>query len=98
MVRERRMSVSPFHCLGGDHMARSRNSESANKVRTVRASKPFCSTPPHLTPQLPDSVAANPPRARAMLEARSKWANRTLLHYCFFTGSSEYAVPKVQAD
>ncbi|HXC51440.1 MAG TPA: M12 family metallopeptidase [Candidatus Limnocylindrales bacterium] len=40
----------------------------------------------------------DPRRAAAILSTRSKWANGTVLHYCFFTGSSRYAVPKTQAD
>jgi hypothetical protein len=43
-------------------------------------------------------VAADPLRARAILLGRSKWANKTVLHYCFFSGSSHFAVPQVQAD
>ncbi|MEO7242044.1 MAG: hypothetical protein ABIW85_03975 [Variovorax sp.] len=60
--------------------------------------KPFCSTPPRPQPALPAAVAEDPRRARAILNARSKWLNGTVLHYCFFTGNSHFAVAKAQAD
>lgn len=60
--------------------------------------KPLCSTPPRPRPKLSDAVMADPRRAAAILSGRSKWANRTVLHYCFFSGGSHYAVPKSQAD
>jgi len=41
---------------------------------------------------------ANPLRARAIINAHSKWLNGTVLHYCFFGGGSHFAVPKTQAD
>ena len=37
-------------------------------------------------------------RTIAIIQGRAKWLNGTVLHYCFFTGTSHYAVPKVQAD
>ncbi len=60
--------------------------------------KPLCSTPPRPQPALPADVVADPRRARAIVNARSKWLNGTVLHYCFFAGSSHFAVPKAQAD
>ncbi|HTJ31221.1 MAG TPA: hypothetical protein VL346_12010 [Acidobacteriaceae bacterium] len=41
-------------------------------------------------------MAGNLLRAAAILGTQSKWANGTVLHYCFFT-SGHYSVPKVQA-
>jgi hypothetical protein len=43
-------------------------------------------------------VASDVPRAAAILLGRAKWANKTVLHYCFFRGNSRYAVPQVQAN
>jgi hypothetical protein len=60
--------------------------------------KPFCSVAPRPKPQLPAEVMANPLRARAILNGQSKWLNGTVLHYCFFKGTSRFAVPKAQAD
>jgi len=60
--------------------------------------KPLCSTAPRPKRKLSDAVMADPHRAAAILSARTKWVNRTVLHYCFFSGTSHYAVPKVQAD
>jgi hypothetical protein len=40
----------------------------------------------------------NPLRARAIINARAKWANKTVLHYAFFGAGSRYNVPKIQAD
>jgi len=37
-------------------------------------------------------------RAAAIISMRSKWVNRTDLHYCFFGASSHFSVPTVQAD
>jgi len=41
---------------------------------------------------------ADPPRAAAIQLTQSKWANGTVLHYCFFRGGSHFSVPKAQAD
>ncbi len=60
--------------------------------------KPFCRNLPRTLPPLPAAVAADPRRARAILNTRFKWLNGTVLHYCFFVGGSHYSVPKVQAD
>ena len=43
-------------------------------------------------------VMADPRRAAAIFSTRSKWANGTVLHYCFFGAGSHFSVPKVQAD
>jgi hypothetical protein len=40
---------------------------------------------------------ADPRRAAAIILTKSKWANGTVLHYCFFTGG-HFSVPKKQAD
>ena len=65
---------------------------------TVYSAKPLCSTGPLPKPKLADAVMNNPNRARAILNGRSKWANKTLLHYCFFSGDSHFSVPSKQAD
>ncbi len=59
--------------------------------------KPLCRNLQRPVPQLPASVAADPRRAGAIIRGRGKWANSTVLHYCFFT-SGHFAVPKKQAD
>ena len=64
----------------------------------VPKSRPFCRNLPRTLRPLPPTVAADPRRARAILNTSSKWLNGTVLHYCFFGGGSHYAVPKVQAD
>ncbi|HEV8240986.1 MAG TPA: hypothetical protein VGS57_16590 [Thermoanaerobaculia bacterium] len=60
--------------------------------------KPRCRNLPRPVPPLPAEVMADPRRAAAILGTRTKWVNGTMLHYCFFGGSSRYAVPKTQAD
>jgi hypothetical protein len=64
----------------------------------AKGRKPRCGILPRPKPQLPESVSSNVPRAAAILSGRTKWANKTVLHYCFFTGNSRFAVAKVQAD
>lgn len=61
--------------------------------------KPLCSTPRRF-PVTPMSEAArnDTDRRAAILTSGTKWANGTILHYCFFGGDSRYAVPKEQAD
>jgi hypothetical protein len=78
-------------------MASTRNAESYRETDTRRA-KPLCSTGPRPKPQLASSVASNPRRAAAILGGRTKWVNKTVLHYCFFRGTSHFSVPDVQAD
>jgi hypothetical protein len=80
-------------------MATTAKTRAAKKAAPARyMGKPFCSTPPRPQPALPAAVANDPRRARAILNTRSKWLNGTVLHYCFFTGNSHFAVPKAQAD
>lgn len=84
------------------------SARTASRPRTKRASpngssshhavKPFCRNPARIAPDLPANVLADGLRARAIVIAKNKWVNGTVLHYCFFTGGSHYAVPKVQAD
>jgi hypothetical protein len=62
------------------------------------ASKPFCSNAPRPSTHLSDAVRDDPRRSRAILATSGKWLNGTLLHYCFFTGGSHFAVPQLQAD
>lgn len=59
--------------------------------------KPLCRNLPHPIPQLSPAVTADPNRLSAIIGTQSKWANGTVLHYCFFT-KGKYSVPKVQAD
>jgi len=63
-----------------------------------RQQKPLCMTGPLPKVQLSPDVMNNPLRARAILNVRSKWLNKTVLHYAFFGGNSHFAVPKAQAD
>jgi hypothetical protein len=60
--------------------------------------KPLCTTAPRPSPALPAAVASDTRRVRAILNGRAKWLNGTVLHFCFFKGSSRWAVPKAQAD
>src|SRR3954454_1350106 len=60
--------------------------------------KPLCANLPRPVPQLHPSVMADRRRGAAIISTHSKWLNSTVLHYCFFVGSSRFAVPKVQAD
>jgi len=59
--------------------------------------KRLCALPSRTVRPLGADVMANPSRARAILVSRLKWANGTVLHYCFFT-KGHFAVPKKQAD
>ncbi|GAA1864940.1 hypothetical protein GCM10009836_51570 [Pseudonocardia ailaonensis] len=59
--------------------------------------KPLCGNIHRPVPQLPAAVAGDPGRAAAIIGAKGKWANRTVLHYSFFT-KGHYAIPKKQAD
>ncbi len=61
-----------------------------------RPAKRLCALPPRTSPSLSPAVTANPIRTAAILVARSKWMNGTVLHYCFFT-KGRFAVPKRQA-
>jgi hypothetical protein len=63
-----------------------------------KSTKPLCSILPRPKPQLPEAVASDVSRAAAILAGLTKWANKTVLHYCFFTGNSHFKVPNVQAD
>jgi hypothetical protein len=40
----------------------------------------------------------DPLRASAIINTQTKWLNGTVLHYCFFKGSSHFAVPSSQAN
>lgn len=64
----------------------------------ARQPKPLCMTGPLPKAPLPPGVMGNPLRARAIVNVRSKWLNKTVLHYAFFVGNSHYAVPQAQAD
>jgi hypothetical protein len=60
--------------------------------------QPFCRNLPRTLPALSAAVMSDPLRAAAIIGGSTKWANGTVLHYCFFGVGSRYAVPKVQAD
>jgi hypothetical protein len=83
-------------------MARSAAKKSAKPPASETASetarKPLCQTPPRPVRQLPPHVTAAPGRAAAIRRAEGKWANGTVLHFCFFRGPGHFAVPKAQAD
>jgi hypothetical protein len=80
-------------------MARQSNRRPSRATTSVEGRrKPLCANLPRPVPQLRPSVMADPRRAAAIISTHSKWINGTVLHYCFFGGSSHYAVPKVQAD
>ena len=74
--------------------ARPRPAKKAAKITP----KPLCKLLPRPKPQLSEAVMSDVPRARAILANRTKWVNKTVLHYYFFTGNSKYKVPKKQAD
>ena len=77
-------------------MPRTRSSRSSTAAKRG-STKPFCRNLPRTVPELPSHVMASPLRAAAILSTQSKWANGTVLHYCFFT-TGHYSVPKKQAD
>src|SRR5436190_16656762 len=79
-------------------MPRRHRTQSPKAKASKQITKPLCRNLPRPVPQLSPTVMADPRRARAILIARSKWANGTVLHYCFFGASSRFSVPKVQAD
>jgi hypothetical protein len=60
--------------------------------------KPLCGILPRPKPQLSERVSSDVRRAAAIIAGGSKWANKTVLHYCFFTGNSHFKVPSVQAE
>ena len=78
-------------------MARARRSRPKKATRSRPTTKPFCSIPARPVPDLAPHVMANTNRAAAIIRTRLKWVNGTVIHYCFFGGSSRYAVPKTQA-
>jgi hypothetical protein len=63
----------------------------------LRATRPFCSSGIQPPRRLSEAVLANPDRAAAIQIIGNKWANRTVLHHCFFT-SGHFEVPDTQAD
>ena len=79
-------------------MENSRTTPESAPYSAKPLAKPLCSTGPLPKPKLADAVMNNPNRARAIVNGRSKWANKTVLHYCMFGDGSRYAVPAVQAE
>lgn len=78
-------------------MASSRKARYSKAASPAPGTKPFCKNLPRPVPRMTPVVAADPRRAFAIISTQSKWANGTVLHYCFFGGSSHYAVPTKQA-
>ena len=78
-------------------MAHRQTTKSKRTIASTKISKPLCRNLPRPVFELHPSVASDVRRAAAIISARSKWVNGTVLHYCFFT-SGHYSVPKVQAD
>jgi len=79
-------------------MSRPRSSQSVTAKPSNPTSKPLCRNLPRPVPRLSPAAMADSRRAAAILSTRSKWANGTVLHYCFFAAGSHFSVPKVQAD
>ena len=79
-------------------MARTRSSPARKAPASSQGHKPLCRNLPRTIPDLSAAVRSNPLRARAIINNKTKWLNGTVLHYCFFGGTSHYAVPKAQAD
>ena len=63
----------------------------------AKSGKRLCALPARTVRPLSATVMADPFRARAILVSQLKWANGTVLHYCFFT-TGHFAVPKKQAN
>lgn len=79
-------------------MATARKSQDSSAKASNKDRKPLCRNLPRTIPQFSPAVAADPLRLRAIILTQAKWANGTVIHYCFFGGSSHYAVPQIQAD
>jgi hypothetical protein len=77
----------------GAEMARPRTRRSK---RSIAAAKPFCRNPSRTIQPLSAEVRADPHRTRAILLTKTKWANGTVLHYCFYK-SGHFKVPTAQA-
>lgn len=68
------------------------------KKAAASGPRPFCGIPPRPLPRLSEAVSSDVRRTAAIISTRSKWVNKTVLHYCFFTGNSHFKVPSVQAN
>jgi hypothetical protein len=90
--------TSPIRSRAARAAAHTTNGGGNGKAAAGIGYKPLCGNAPRPIPQLAAVVAADPRRAAAILAGRGKWTIGTVLHYCFFTGNSHYAVPKTQAD
>src|SRR5262249_34922250 len=69
---------------GGSCMPRARISRWYKAPPPKPPTKPLCRNLRRPVPQLSAAVMADPRRAAAIISTRSKWANGTVLHYCFF--------------
>jgi hypothetical protein len=78
-------------------MARAQTSSAPKANAASKGTKKLCSNLPRTLPTLPASVMADPQRASAIILTQAKWANGTVLHYCFYD-SGHYAVPDTQAE
>jgi hypothetical protein len=68
----------------------------SNKNMVSGQKRPFCQMLPRTVPPLRPAVLSDPLRAAAIISTQTKWANGTVLHYCFFT-KGHFAVPAKQA-
>ena len=78
-------------------MPPSNRSARSSQTKTPGLTRPFCRMLPQVLPPLRPAVVADPGRASAIISTVSKWANGTVLHYCFFK-KGHFAVPPKQAD
>lgn len=79
-------------------MPRKRTTRSSKGASSNETRKPLCRNLPRPIPQVPPAAASDTRRAAAIISTRTKWVNGTVLHYCFFRGSSPFAVPAAQAN
>ena len=77
-------------------MVRAKPSKTSD-AHGAETQKLLCSVGPGKVPPLGPAVTADPARASAVILMQNKWANGTLLHYCFFT-DGQYAIAAVQQE
>lgn len=73
------------------------NGSTSTRKKLIGQRRPFCQLLPRTIPPLHPAVLADPIRAAAIISTNSKWANGTVLHYCFFK-KGHFAVPAKQAQ
>ena len=79
-------------------MTRSSKGPSSSAIPASRAQMPLCGNLARPIPQFSPTVMSDPRRAAAIVSARTKWVNGTVLHYSFFGGESHFSVPDEQAN